>query len=128
MPLADRVRAHECCNTFGFGGVIRCLDEPACYVVQKARRTGAPVRNIANLGLLLGALPGIAQIWRVATDICFPTFIFKINLSLIQWGCKQIIGVKLYTRTCWRADAQPVQPQLIAANDPVLRIQRQKLF
>ncbi len=70
----------------------------------------------------------VTEIWRIAADIRFPTLILKIDLRLIDWSVKQIIGVVCYARPGWRADAQPIQPQRIAAGDPVHRIQWQKIL
>jgi hypothetical protein len=41
---------------------------------------------------------------------------------------KQVVGVVLYARPSWRADAQPVKPQRIAAGDPVLRVEWQEIL
>src|SRR5699024_6790292 len=55
-----------------------------------------------------------------ATNISFSTFVLEFNFSLIQWRFKQIVRVHLHARTGGRADGQPIQPQSIAAGDPVV--------
>ena len=40
---------------------------------------------------------------------------------------KQVVGLIFHARSRRRADAEPIEPQGIAAGDPVLRVERQKL-
>src|SRR3546814_3507412 len=52
----------------------------------------------------------------------------KVDLGLIQRRTKQVITEKSSLTLSSRfANRQPVEPQRIALNDPVLRIERQKL-
>src|SRR3546814_3357286 len=64
----------------------------------------------------------------VAADVRFAAFILKVDLGLIQRRTKQVITENSSLTLSSRfANRQPVEPQRIALNDPVLRIERQKL-
>ena len=67
------------------------------------------------------------SIRRIAADVRLAAFILEIDLRLIERRMKQVVGVMLHARPGRRADAQPVEPQGIAAGDPVLRVERQEL-
>ena len=68
-------------------------------------------------GWRIGRFP--TQIW-IATDVCLSAFVLEVDLRLIERRVKQVIGMMLHARSGRRADAQPVQPQGVAAGDPVL--------
>ena len=70
--------------------------------------------------------PGV-EMARISADIGLPAFILEVDLRLIERRVKQVVGVMLHARSRGRANAQPIQPQRIAASDPVLRVERQKL-
>src|SRR3546814_19896858 len=64
----------------------------------------------------------------VAADVRFAAFILKVDLGLIQRRTKQVItDNSSLTLSSRFANRQPVEPQRIALNDPVLRIERPKL-
>ena len=67
------------------------------------------------------------MIRRIAADVRLSAFILEVDLRLIERRVKQVIGLMLHARSRRRADAQPIQPQRVAAGDPVLRVERQKL-
>ena len=50
--------------------------------------------------------------------------VFEVDFRLIQWRLKQVIRSHLYARAGGRTDRQPIQPQRVATNNPVLRRQR----
>jgi hypothetical protein len=69
----------------------------------------------------------VAEIGRIATNVGFAAFILEVDLRLVEWCMKQVVGLTPDGRTRRRADAEPVEPQSIATSDPIVRIKRQKL-
>ena len=69
----------------------------------------------------------LAYIWRIPADIRLSAFILEVDLRLIERRVEQIIGMKFHAGPGRRADAQPVEPQGVAAGNPVLGVERQEL-
>ena len=73
-------------------------------------------------------LPLTSSIRRVPANVRLPALVLEIDLRLIQRRVKQIVGVQLHARPGRRADAQPVEPQGVAAGDPILCVKRQEVL
>lgn len=58
---------------------------------------------------------------RLSSNIGFATFVLKIDLRPIERRIEQIIGHEFHAVAGGRADAEPIEPERIAAGDPVER-------
>jgi hypothetical protein len=125
LALANAVGAHKGGGAGGVAAIVCRFHEPAGHVVQAFPAFAAVVKN--GFKVVFVGLPGAAQIRRIAADIGLAAFVLEVDFRLIQRRVEQIIGHQLHARARGRADAQPIQPQGVAANNPVLRVQRQKL-
>ena len=85
------------------------------------------IKDPGEVYFLFRSLRLTAFVRRVPTNISFPALILKVNLRLIQWRLEQIIGAVLHAFPRRRADAQPVEPQGVAAGDPVGGFEREEL-
>jgi len=65
--------------------------------------------------------------WRVPADKGLAALVFEIDLRLSEWCVKQVVGVMLDAGSRRWANGQPIQPQGIAAGDPVVGVERQEL-
>src|SRR4051794_1711067 len=81
----------------------------------------------ANIRLLRRILFLSFDVRRIPADVRLPALILEIDLGLIERCVKQIIGVMFNAGSGRWADAEPVEPQRVAAGDPVLGIERQEL-
>ncbi len=107
--------------------IFRSLHEPSADIVEDFVAVCILGEHSEEIAFLLVRLVLGPLIRRIAADISLPTLILEIDLRLIERRLKQIIGADLDTRSGRRADAQPIEPQRIAASDPVRVIQGQKL-
>src|ERR1019366_5285736 len=109
------------CSVFGR------LHEPTSDIIQRLPRPCSMSENSLKVFLVRSRLPRRSQIGRVATEVRLSTLIREIDLRLIEWCVEQIVTEQLHAGPGWRTDAQPIHSQRVAARDPILRIERQKL-
>ena len=106
---------------FALLAVIGRLHEPAGNVVKSTcKLVASRRRHAADLLSARRSAISTAKIWRIPADVRLTAFVLEVDLRLIERRAEQVIGLQLHARSRRRADAQPVEPQRVAAGDPVL--------
>src|SRR5690606_11009832 len=95
------------------------LNPPSGDIVKRLPVSDPLVEKNSQIGFLFVFLISGAQIWRIATDVGLPSFVLEVNFSLIEWRAKQVISLYLHAGAGWWAYTEPVQPQRVAADNPV---------
>ena len=101
--------------------IVRGFHEPAGYVIERLPVLRfVPSKIASRSDFLLFGLPLASLVRRISANVRLTAFVLEVDLRLIQWRAEQVIRLQLHARSCRRADAQPIQPQRVAARDPVL--------
>jgi hypothetical protein len=100
------------------------LYKPARDIVKVFIRLQIALEDTCHIFFLASCLLPTSLIRRVPADIGLSALILEVDLCLVERRMKQVAGVMFHAGSGRRTDAEPIEPQGVAAGDPVLGIER----